>query len=400
MATTANDKLRIRIYNVRFGDAIFVRIPDRDPATGTSKTRHLLIDVGNVLGGEGGDDAVFKAVVADIVKELAGKPLDLYVMTHEHLDHVQGLFHAASKHYAEDELKEKLATRYAWLTASADPDYYDTHPKAKQQKLAFEAAYAGIAAHLQARPAAATALGGAAEGLLLNNNPRSTAQCVDFLRQLAPATRTHYLHRGMSTKGKHPFKEARFEIWAPEEDTSSYYKGLLPMALDSGLNAAGQAVTRAAVKPPPGVDVGAFYDLVERRAEGFAENLLAIDKAANNTSLVFALEWRGRRLLFAGDAEIASWRTMGEQGVLKPVDFLKVSHHGSHNGTPDEALFDAILPVGGAPHRCAAISTWTETYGGIPHKPTNTRLSSRCELRSTLDAPDKLFYDVEIRPGL
>ena len=28
------DKLTVRIYNVRFGDAILVTVPDRDPQTG------------------------------------------------------------------------------------------------------------------------------------------------------------------------------------------------------------------------------------------------------------------------------------------------------------------------------------------------------------------------------
>src|SRR5262245_27379499 len=95
------DKLTVRGYNVRFGDASLSTIPDRDPHTGITTARRILIDVGNaprVAGtGEGGDDAVFEPVVTDILNELDGKPLDLYVMTHEHLDHVQGLFFAATK---------------------------------------------------------------------------------------------------------------------------------------------------------------------------------------------------------------------------------------------------------------------------------------------------------------
>ena len=50
------DTLRVRAYNVRFGDAILVTVPDRDPATDKTTTRHILIDVGNVLSKEGGDD--------------------------------------------------------------------------------------------------------------------------------------------------------------------------------------------------------------------------------------------------------------------------------------------------------------------------------------------------------
>jgi hypothetical protein len=80
--------------------------------------------------------------------------------------------------------------------------------------------------------------------------------------------------------------------------------------------------------------------------------------------------------------------------VLSPVDFLKVSHHGSHNGTPDGSLLDAFFPAGGK--RRAVISTWLDTYSGIPHSPTNDKLRSRCTLRSVLDKPEALYFDTFI----
>ena len=120
------EKLRVRVYNVLFGDAILVSFPDRD-AGGTVMTRHILIDVGNVPASkEGGEDAVFQPVLEDVLQELDGQPLDLYVMTHEHLDHVQGLPCAERKFYTagDDDLKQQLQTRYAWLSASAEENYY------------------------------------------------------------------------------------------------------------------------------------------------------------------------------------------------------------------------------------------------------------------------------------
>ncbi len=385
-------KLRVRVYNVHFGDAILVSVPDRDPQTRQETLRHILIDVGNVLTKEGGDDAVFKPVVEDVIHELNGKPLDLYVMTHEHLDHVQGLFFADQKVYQPGGLKSKMKVEYAWLTASAAADYYDTHENARKQKKLWEDAYQRIAGHLDALSAAAAAPFGA---LLANNNPSSTKNCVDFLRNLAPAERTFYVHRQFNPAGKHPFREARFEIWAPEEDASAYYRSLLPMALveGGGPDSAAGAVPQI---PPAGVDAGAFYDLVEWRESGLAENILAIDKAANNTSVVFMLEWRGKRLLFAGDAELGSWRMMQQQNVFKPVDFLKVSHHGSHNGTPDGAALDAFLPKAGANKRTAVISTWEDTYSGIPHAPTHDKLRERSTLMTMLDHRNSLHFDVEI----
>jgi hypothetical protein len=389
------DQIRVRIYNVRFGDGILVTVPDKNPGDGSTTQRHILIDVGNALGTAGGDDTVFKPVVDDILAQLGGKPLDLYIMTHEHLDHVQGLYHAATKSFAAGQLKTRLDAQYAWLTASAAANYYTTHPDSKKQLDLLRSAYDRIVAHLDAAPESRKGF----EGLLANNNPSSTQQCVDYLRNLAPANRTFYVSRGVATAGKHPFKEAKLEIWAPEEKTSDYYSTLMPMALAPGA-APGDASagTGSGLEPPPGVDAGAFYDLVGARAAGFADNLLEIDKAANNTSVVLCLEWRGKRLLFPGDAELASWRMMQSKGVFKPVDFLKVAHHGSHNGTPDVGLLDLFLPkpASGAVKRQAAISTWTDTYSGIPDDTTNNRIKERAKLQTTLDDKTRLYYDVLI----
>ena len=384
------ERIRVRTYNVRFGDAILVTVPDRDAQSGVTSERNILIDVGNVLSKDGGDDSVFAAIVEDVLDELDGRPLDLYVMTHEHLDHVQGLFHAAEKIHPPGELKAKLDVQFAWLTASAAEDYYQTHPDARREKKLYDDAYDRIAAHLALFPASEAIFG----ALLANNNPRKTSDCVKFLRGLA--AHTAFVSRGFDLDGHHPFREAKFRIWAPEEDTSSYYKALLPMAF--GPAALGPAGAGERPVPPPGVDAGAFYDLVDFRERGFADNLLAIDRAANDSSVVFSLEWRGKRLLFAGDAELRSWRMMRDQGVLEPVDFLKVSHHGSHNGTPDDDVLDLFLP-GKSNKRRAVVSTWQETYGGIPHEPTNEKLRARCKLRSILDAPDKLFFDTFISPA-
>lgn len=396
------DSLVVRMYNVRFGDAILITVPDRHPSTGKTTTRRILVDVGNSATSTGkaggGDDAVFEGVVGDILEQLDGKPLDLYVMTHEHLDHTQGLFYAATK-LPNLDVARRLKVRHAWLTASADPDYYSSHPEAAKQKKAALEMYRRVAALMASRPTAATE---AFAAMLVNNDPNRTEQCVAYLRTLN-AGRTHYVHRSARIRGTHPFREAVLSIWAPEEDTAGYYGRFQP--LDAGAVPLPMAGRRRRTQQPPdplppaGVDVGAFLNLVEARRNGAADNLLTIDKAANNTSIVFALEWRGWRLLFSGDAEIRSWKTMQREGVLKPVDFIKVSHHGSHNGTPTDAIFDAILPAGhGAGERHAAISTWERTYSGIPHTPTNDRLRSRATLTSTLDDPEALYYEIAF-PG-
>lgn len=382
------DSLRVRVYNVRFGDAILVSIPERTRTRVT--VRHLLFDVGNSLSTEGGADALFEPIIRDILTVLDGNPLDLYVMTHEHMDHVQGLFYAATR------LGLPISARYAWLTASAAPDYYDRFLQARKKLEEARTAFQAIEHYLAAAPEKLTPL---LNALLLNNNPNSSAQCVAHLRQVAAPQRTTYVFRGCAIARKHPFKEAKLQIIAPEEDTSVYYGRLQPMALNvAAPAAAGEPPTLVTPKPPSGVDAGAFYNLITLRRHGLADNLLAIDRAANNSSVVLYLEWRGWRLLFPGDAERKSWEIMDRHGLLKPVHFLKVSHHGSANGTPPPPLLDKLLPPtppDDRPRR-AVVSTYPGVYSGVPDELTLAEIASRCQELVRTDAytaDKKPFFD-------
>jgi len=400
-----SDKLRVRAYNVRFGDAILVSVPDRGPE-GDLAMRHILVDVGNVLAGEGSQDDVFRPVLENILEQLAGQPLDLYVMTHEHMDHIQGLPHAERHLYpgAEDELRSALKTRYAWLTASSENDYYRTHPQAEVKRRGLMEAYREIDAFLRASP---DPMPQAVEVIMLNNNPNKTADCVAYLRGLAE--HTCYVHRGFDPRGNHPFQEASFEIWAPEEDTSAYYGTFRPMSLGvTRPQGRGRKPRLTASRPPAGVDAGAFYNLIEQR-RSFVDNLLAIDRAANNTSIVFCLTWRGWSLLFPGDAETRSWKTMHRAGVFRPVHFLKVSHHGSQNGTPDPEYLEGVLPLDRADDRprYALVTTWEGTYPNVPddatlkllHDPghADAALKQRCDrlYQIHLEAQPGAYVDIE-----
>jgi len=401
--------LEVYAFNVRFGDAILIRVPDKDKNGKKTTLRHILIDVGNAPSGAqdpnsppqpgqaGGDDTALTPAVDAILGVLNGAPLDLYVMTHEHMDHVQGLPYAEKNGPAGRSLRAILKPKHVWMTASAEGTaYYARHPQAKKALDGARAAYATIADHL-ASVAAEDRVG--LGPILANNNPSSTSSCVDWLKALAPDGATPaYIHREVSKADLaklHPFEEATFEIWAPEEDTSAYYGKITPMALGEDASAEqAAAAPEPRVVPPPGVDTEAFLRLVDLRRRGIQENLLTIDKAANNSSIVFSLEWRGWRLLFPGDAEQKSWQMMKAKGVLKPVHFLKVSHHGSINGTPDPEIFDLVLPPvrPDKKKRTAIVSTWDHTYGGIPNAPTDDLIKSRCDtFLSTLAQRDKPF---------
>jgi phosphoribosyl 1,2-cyclic phosphodiesterase len=112
------DKLVVYTYNVLFGDAILVEVPD-----GRTR-RFILIDVGNALSGRGGANQPLLDTIKDIKDRTAGK-IDLYVMTHEHMDHVQGLLYAKENGY-------ELQIDTVWMPASSEPGYYQRHPEAKK----------------------------------------------------------------------------------------------------------------------------------------------------------------------------------------------------------------------------------------------------------------------------
>lgn len=402
------DQLRVRVYNVRFGDAILVTIPDKG-ADGEIFRRNILFDVGNSLTKEGGCDAVFQPVIENILEELGGRPLDLYIMTHEHMDHIQGLPYAECYLYtsSDTDLKDKLKTQYAWLTASAENDYYKNHPDAEKAKLAFVNDYNNIASFIRTSDYLKSVdknYQPILETILNINNPRSSKENVEYLQNLAQ--NTFYVHSETKLDGKHPFQEAQFEIWAPEEDTSIYYGRYRLPSL--GLTWSEENMGAPALidyYPPSGVDANVFYDLIDIRRQ-FVECLLSIDKAENNTSVVCCIEWRGWRLLFTGDAEVKSWKIMRDRERLKEVDFLKVSHHGSHNGTPDEDILDVILKkrdVKGKQRR-AVVSTWHNTYSGVPDEDTLKRLydpkisglQTRCDSLIRVDESlgDELYVDL------
>jgi hypothetical protein len=140
--------------------------------------RHVLIDVGNVLGDPKHNSEVFRSIFDDINRRLDRRPIDLYVMTHEHMDHVQGLLRASSEGI------QLRAIDYAWLTASSSETYYEQFPQAIKQRSLRLASYDRVRGIAQQRGILGLA---SVQAFLENNDPRRTEDCVKFLRGVARA---------------------------------------------------------------------------------------------------------------------------------------------------------------------------------------------------------------------
>jgi beta-lactamase superfamily II metal-dependent hydrolase len=350
-------ELLVRVYNVGLGDCIYLRVPDRDDA------RHVLIDCGNKYA----SPDHLRAAVADLKENLPPVParpevrrLDLLVATHAHEDHVKGF---------DTELFEGIEIRRIWLSAAMDRE----HPQAE----------------------GAHALQGFAERELerLRLSPnRSLAAWADSMLALSKSDGLDALLEGLpDANGIEPLfvhagtpaaelglfadPETRLRVLAPMEDIDFFYVGELAEALRgfqerrAGAGAAepGEGPAGGEGARPENVSAEDFELLRASLSDNALAFVLDAGHLVNNTSVVLLLEWRGRRLLFTGDAEVKTafrgafkeGRTNGSWNVLlreqrdalsRPVDFLKVGHHGSHNATPWTAK-----PSGGGPHPINAI---------------------------------------------
>lgn len=382
--------LRVRAYNIEFGDATLVSIPENDN-NGNEIYRHILIDVGN--RGTEDDNRLFDEVIADILSELNDRPLDLYIMTHEHLDHVQGIPYADKYHYGtkdDTQLLEDLDTKFSWFPISSKQGYYQDPSRslAKERFSQMNQTLKEIESFTKTLKAINVPLTTHLE-TLLSINIGWTKDCVDHLQKFREP---RFVHRCFDTSDCPTFTDTKIEIWAPEEDIGVYLSDFSPKPMKLGN-------PEKPLVPPHGVDAGIFYDLVGTR-ERLYENLLAANSSINNTSIVFCIEWKGNRLLFTGDAEESSWKTMDEQNVLKEVDFLKVSHHGSHNGTPDADILEKILPSGNPDGRHALLSTAIGPYDSIPDADTLASIEERCEKlhQLHLEVDPGKYKDIEFKP--
>lgn len=381
MANLPPNSVRVRAYNVRFGDCILISFNK----AGTD--RHILIDFGNAPGGvrsQGGLNDVFNPVARDLAN-VTGKRIDLLVMTHEHLDHMEGFL-------SERAIFDKIQVGEVWMSVMSSPDYYNRFPQAEPEKRARLALYA--TALRWDREGRFDRLPDSIQSLIANNVLAvANKERIDYIRSLVPKKRLKYLSRRSKAISVPSLGSGvKLEVLAPEEDASVYYgAGGHRFWLDAtarfggSLDSRNRRATAKIPKAPSHIAPDEFELLRDEIADLDLTDLLAIDKAANNTSLVLRLTVNGKVLLFPGDAEGESWAIMKKKRLLAPVDLIKLAHHGSINGMPfqgtEDVMADVLKP---GKKTVALVCTCRDVYGNtsetaIPHHLLMDRLEQKCK---------------------
>jgi beta-lactamase superfamily II metal-dependent hydrolase len=358
---TDADMVRVRVYNVGFGDSILVDLP-----TPAGDRARVLIDCGSVSFGDTGVDteSVVERIVDDVT--IDGVPrIDVVVATHRHKDHVSAFCRSEwrSVHVGE-----------VWQPWTENPDDPDARSLRESQ---LQLAQAIVESEPRLRADARIDAATAELILAMGANALSNAESVRTLRTgFAGAPVRRYLARRRRPRRPHMLGRRPVHVLGPtrsldvirrmQPPSDQTYLALLPLAAAGSASAPPSmdrpfpwlapmgweeygAAGRDADNPRK-VDHGGPKGQLKRLIE--TDSLLTaavLDHALNNTSLMLSFQVGDQFLLFPGDSQWGTWETAMEtawsRDVLERTTFYKISHHGSDNATP-RRFVEELMPEG------------------------------------------------------
>jgi beta-lactamase superfamily II metal-dependent hydrolase len=449
--------LRIRMYQVGFGDCFLLSFEYRKPRP----DRHVLIDFGTTHPVPRGRPL---HGIAELIRDHSGGHLDAVVLSHRHKDHLSAFADkdiaalltqngtpsvvvrpwtedpeapakagAASRRFvkslnAANRFADRLAARVV-AAAEASPrslnaDLWraadDQLKNAKAVKQLEEWAKAGKAAYVHyGQPSGLEAVLPGVKVRVLG--PPTIEQHREVEGKPAQDHEEFWIHYGRLLSGDSldlMLASAPQRSGAPDEDA---------VELDED---AGQAEQDAVDRQPHATGatgaigaVGALGPtrwLIDRlgrqQANSFLRIVRRMDNALNNTSLILLFEvpctGGAKRLLFGGDAQVENWEyalrvapdTAENQKLLRKVDLYKVGHHGSRNATPKNWLFGLWLEPGTIDREMVALMSTNKGAGHgdteqtrVPQGNLVRALKERMTLYSTEDlGAGRDFLELEV----
>jgi hypothetical protein len=422
-------KLRVRSYNVGFGDCFLLTF-----WYGDGESHNVLIDFGSTKLSSFGPEGGLLAIAEKIGEDSEGK-LDVVVATHRHTDHISGFAGEPGKVIAS--LEPELVVQ-PWTEApDLEPDAIGPAPGSGAGGSA--PAFVARLANLQAVAAAVLAQ--------LPTLEASVSVRKTVREQLAFLGETNLSNaeavRNLMTLGSRDPVYASFGTTLPVADLlpGIGVDVLGPPTLEQSATIARQRAT----DPDEfwqfaSVDVGAARGEVARsplfpkapvarripqearwvipeiermRSEEMLAIVRIIDSVLNNTSLILLFEIGGIRLLFPGDAQIENWSyalftAENHEEIcrrLADTSFYKVGHHGSRNATP-KTLWNSFERRSKARTR-RRLSTMVSTLAGkhgsvdrgteVPRKVLLAELDTMSNLHDTekLRSKKTFWSDVE-----
>jgi beta-lactamase superfamily II metal-dependent hydrolase len=374
--TKAPLTVSIRMYNVGFGDAFTVTV-----RSGRRQWR-MLIDCGVHSHGRARPiSEIVDAIIRDLTPPDKPPSVDVIVATHQHADHISGfeLDQWSTVHvgevwvpYVEDEadpdskvLRKKIVKASVSLSALLKLRLNEAEPDGWLPQLAMAQFFADNSrGNDKARQ---RLLGLVPEAFATKPTIRylpSSGSEIETIESPIPRVVAHVLGPSRLPKYIKKMDPPKAVGWMAFDRMGEIAKPNQPQLFSD----------RFVLSRSPDMadlshgDFTAFGHLTTghqalRRLDELNDTALlaaasVLERSVNNTSLFFVLDVGGTRLLFPGDAQQGAWDHITDnpdaRQLIADVDFYKMSHHGSHNGTPkpwvEQVLthhgVQAMLPFG------------------------------------------------------
>lgn len=414
----APSKIRVRMYQVGFGDCFLVSFEYAAQLDDGRSERHMLFDFGSTHAPRARVTSLLPNV-AKLIEAHCGGQLDVLVATHRHKDHIDGFGNKAAaevitrlepkfvvRPWTED---PKLPADSKALGAGAAPS--ERFAASLGEAQGFAELAKSLVSHDGRRPR-----GIAGDLVELAENQVPNQEALDNLNSWADAGDFEFLHAGVKTRIPKfvpgitvrvlgpPTVEQEPDVVRQRSNDDEFW--LTQQALLKGGARPLDALVEATAAEDAAVEMsGPVRWLRQRMDRQRVASMLrlvhTLDAALNNTSLILLIDAGDKRLLFPGDAQIENWSyTLEHAGgrqkildLLEDVDLYKVGHHGSRNATP-RSLFKFW---GSEPDPNRPMVALMSTRRGVHGKSTATRvpratliaaLQRRMTLFSTDDAQD------------